>query len=69
MPPLAAIFDWDGVIVEPSRVQGRAGVRLPGETGRRMPAEQCQAGRGRKRGVILPDIRGWTNSRLRSRGS
>lgn len=59
MPPLAAIFDWDGVVVDSAHAHERAWVRLAAETGRTLPTGHFQAGFGRKNDVIIPDILGW----------
>lgn len=60
MPPLAAIFDWDGVIVDSSRAHERAWELLAAETGRALPEGHFRAGFGRKNDVIIPEILGWS---------
>jgi len=56
---LAAIFDWDGVIIDSSAAHERAWERLAAETGRPLPAGHFKAGFGRKNDHIIPHILGW----------
>lgn len=59
MEPLAAIFDWDGVIIDSSRAHEVAWDRLGSETGRPLPPGHFKAGFGRKNDHIIPHILKW----------
>lgn len=58
-PAVAAIFDWDGVIIDSSRAHELAWERLGAETGRALPAGHFKEGFGRKNDHIIPHILGW----------
>lgn len=58
-PTLAAIFDWDGVIIDSSAAHERAWERLAAETGRPLPAGHFKEGFGRKNDHIITRILGW----------
>lgn len=59
MDSLAAIFDWDGVVIDSSRAHEVAWDRLGAETGRALPAGHFKAGFGRKNDHIIPHILKW----------
>lgn len=59
MKSLAAIFDWDGVIIDSSRAHEVAWDRLGAETGRALPEGHFKAGFGRKNDHIIPHILKW----------
>lgn len=59
MESFAAIFDWDGVIIDSSRAHEIAWDRLGRETGRELPAGHFKAGFGRKNDHIIPQILKW----------
>lgn len=56
----AAIFDWDGVIIDSSRPHERSWEMLAAETGRSLPPDHFTRGFGSKNEVIIPDILQWT---------
>lgn len=59
MNKIAAIFDWDGVIIDSSRAHEVAWDRLGAETGRPLPPGHFKAGFGRKNDHIIPQILKW----------
>lgn len=59
MKDFAAIFDWDGVIIDSSRAHEIAWDRLGEETGRELPDGHFKAGFGRKNDHIIPRILKW----------
>jgi beta-phosphoglucomutase family hydrolase len=59
-PPFAAIFDWDGVIIDSSKAHEESWERLAGETGLVLPEGHFVKGFGRKNEHIIPHILGWT---------
>lgn len=59
MKDFAAIFDWDGVIIDSSRAHEVAWERLGRETGRELPNGHFKAGFGRKNDHIIPEILKW----------
>lgn len=54
-----AIFDWDGVIIDSSRLHEESWDRLAEEIGRSMPEGHFKAGFGRKNEFIIPNILKW----------
>lgn len=56
----AAIFDWDGVIVDSSRRHEESWERLSAEEGRSLPDGYFHAGFGMKNDVIIPELLGWS---------
>jgi beta-phosphoglucomutase family hydrolase len=59
--PFAAIFDWDGVIIDSSKAHEESWERLAGETGLALPEGHFVKGFGRKNEHIIPHILGWTS--------
>src|SRR3954466_3420317 len=57
--PFAAIFDWDGVIIDSSKAHEESWERLAGETGLVLPEGHFVKGFGRKNEHIIPHILGW----------
>jgi beta-phosphoglucomutase family hydrolase len=57
----AAIFDWDGVIIDSSRQHEESWERLAAETGKPLPEGHFKAGFGRKNEFIIPNILKWTD--------
>lgn len=55
----AAIFDWDGVIIDSSAQHERSWELLAAEIGRPLPAGHFKRGFGKKNAVIIPEILGW----------
>jgi beta-phosphoglucomutase family hydrolase len=60
MRRIAAIFDWDGVIIDSAELHERSWDLLAGEEGRELPAGHFKRGFGKKNDVIIPEILGWT---------
>lgn len=56
------IFDWDGVIVDSSRLHELSWEALAMEEGRELPSGHFKAGFGRKNDHIIPNILGWNVS-------
>lgn len=55
---LAAIFDWDGVVIDSSAQHERSWELLSEETGLPLPPDHFKKGFGRKNQRIIPDL-GW----------
>jgi beta-phosphoglucomutase family hydrolase len=58
-PPWAAIFDWDGVIIDSSRQHELSWKRLAREIGKLLPEGHFNAGFGRKNEFIIPNLLNW----------
>lgn len=58
-PGWAAIFDWDGVIVDSSRQHEMSWERLAQEEGLPLPPGHFRRGFGMKNEAIIPGILGW----------
>ena len=56
----AAIFDWDGVIIDSRRHHEESWERLAREVGRPLPEGHFLRGFGRKNEFIIPEILQWT---------
>ena len=54
-----AIFDWDGVVIDSSRLHEESWERLAREAGKPLPPGHFKAGFGRKNEFIIPQILGW----------
>lgn len=57
----AAIFDWDGVIIDSSAAHERSWDILAGEERRTLPEGHFKKGFGRKNEFIIPNILGWAH--------
>lgn len=57
----AALFDWDGVIIDSSSHHEESWERLAREAARPLPPGHFKAGFGRKNEFIIPEILGWTS--------
>jgi HAD superfamily hydrolase (TIGR01509 family) len=57
---LAAIFDWDGVLIDSSKHHEESWERLARENGLALPADHFLKGFGMKNEAIIPDLLGWT---------
>jgi beta-phosphoglucomutase family hydrolase len=57
----AAIFDWDGVIIDSSRQHEESWNRLAREINKPLPKGHFKAGFGRKNEFIIPNILHWAN--------
>lgn len=56
----AAIFDWDGVVVDSSAAHERSWELLAEERGLALPPNHFHLGFGRKNTVIIPEIYRWS---------
>ena len=61
MQTWAAIFDWDGVIVDSSRQHERSWEHLAGEEHRSLPVGHFTRSFGMKNEKIIPELLGWTH--------
>lgn len=59
-PLWAALFDWDGVIVDSSRLHALSWEDLAREEGLPLPEGHFKLGFGRKNEAIIPEILRWT---------
>ena len=59
MTSWAAIFDWDGVVIDSSAQHEESWDLLAAESGRKLPLGHFKAGFGRKNQIIIPEILGW----------
>ena len=59
-PGWAAVFDWDGVILDSSRHHEESWERLARETGRVLPEGHFRRGFGRRNIEIMRDMLGWS---------
>ena len=57
----AAIFDWDGVIIDSSRQHDESWTRLSREINKPLPEGHFKAGFGRKNEYIIPNILHWND--------
>lgn len=57
----AAIFDWDGVIIDSSAQHERSWEMLAAEINKPLPEGHFKRGFGKKNAVIIPEILGWAN--------
>jgi HAD superfamily hydrolase (TIGR01509 family) len=60
MSTWAALFDWDGVIIDSSSRHEESWELLAGELGRDLPADHFKKGFGMKNTFIIPNLLGWT---------
>ena len=56
----AAVFDWDGVILDSSRHHEESWERLAQETGKPLPSGHFRRGFGRRNIEIMRDMLGWS---------
>jgi beta-phosphoglucomutase family hydrolase len=59
-PAWAAVFDWDGVILDSSRHHEESWERLARETGKPLPPGHFRRGFGRRNIEIMRDMLGWS---------
>lgn len=55
----AAIFDWDGVIIDSSAQHERSWELLAAEINKTLPEGHFKRGFGKKNAVIIPEVLGW----------
>lgn len=61
MSDFAAIFDWDGVVIDSSEKHEKSWELLAAETGLPLPADHFKRGFGRKNQIIIPEILNWSH--------
>jgi beta-phosphoglucomutase family hydrolase len=61
MSRVAALFDWDGVVIDSSEKHEKSWELLASEVGRPLPADHFLRGFGRKNQIIIPEILNWTH--------
>jgi len=57
----AALFDWDGVVIDSSRPHRLSWERLAANRGLPLPPDHFERGFGRKNQTIIPEIYQWSN--------
>ncbi len=60
-PPDAALFDWDGVVIDSSAQHEESWERLAAEEMLTLPEDHFKAGFGRKNQWIIPNLLNWTD--------
>jgi beta-phosphoglucomutase family hydrolase len=58
-PPLGAIFDWDGVIIDSGKLHEQSWRRLAAELGKSIAPDSFIRGFGMKSARIIEEIHGW----------
>jgi beta-phosphoglucomutase family hydrolase len=61
MSKFAAIFDWDGVVIDSSTQHEKSWELLAAETGKPLPTGHFKKGFGKKNQVIIPDVLAWSH--------
>ena len=61
MKTIAAIFDWDGVVIDSSALHERSWELLSEEIRQPLPVGHFKQGFGKKNQVIIPEILGWSH--------
>ena len=61
MTEFAAIFDWDGVVIDSSEKHEKSWELLSAETGLPLPPDHFKRGFGRKNQIIIPEILNWSH--------
>lgn len=61
MSNFAAIFDWDGVVIDSSIQHEKSWELLAAELGRSLPAGHFKRGFGKKNQLIIPEILNWSH--------
>ena len=61
MSVVAAIFDWDGVVIDSSEKHERSWELLAAEIGKPLPHDHFKRGFGRKNQIIIPEILNWSH--------
>ena len=62
MSTFAAIFDWDGVVIDSSAQHEKSWELLSVEISKPLPAGHFRKGFGKKNQVIIPEILGWSSN-------
>jgi beta-phosphoglucomutase family hydrolase len=58
---VAAIFDWDGVVIDSSEKHEKSWELLASEVGKPLPPGHFKRGFGRKNAIIIPEILKWSH--------
>jgi beta-phosphoglucomutase family hydrolase len=61
MSKFAAIFDWDGVVIDSSTQHEKSWELLAAEIGKPLPAGYFKRGFGKKNQVIIPELLAWSH--------
>ena len=61
-PPLGAIFDWDGVVIDSAKLHEQSWRRLAEELGRQIAPDSFIRGFGMKSGHIIEKIHHWASA-------
>lgn len=61
MSQVAALFDWDGVVIDSSEKHEKSWEMLADEVGLTLPADHFLRGFGRKNQIIIPEILDWSH--------
>jgi beta-phosphoglucomutase-like phosphatase (HAD superfamily) len=61
MSKFAAIFDWDGVVIDSSSQHEKSWELLAAEIGKPLPAGHFKRGFGKKNEVIIPELLAWSH--------
>ena len=61
MSKFAAIFDWDGVVIDSSTQHEKSWELLAAEIGKPLPAGHFKRGFGKKNQVIIPELLAWSH--------
>ncbi len=68
-PPVwAALFDWDGVVIDSASAHERSWERLAEETGHPLPSDHFLKGFGMRNEVIIPELLGWSRDPAQVKG-
>jgi HAD superfamily hydrolase (TIGR01509 family) len=59
-PAWAALFDWDGVIIDSAKAHEQSWERLSEATGKPLPEDHFLRGFGKRNEVIFPEVLKWT---------
>lgn len=58
---IAALFDWDGVVIDSSAKHERSWELLSAEIGKPLPPDHFKKGFGRKNQIIIPELLDWSH--------
>jgi beta-phosphoglucomutase family hydrolase len=62
MSKFAAIFDWDGVVIDSSTQHEKSWELLAAEIGKPLPDGHFKRGFGKKNQVIIPEVLAWSHN-------
>jgi beta-phosphoglucomutase-like phosphatase (HAD superfamily) len=58
----AALFDWDGVVIDSAEAHERSWEQLAEQTGYSLPTDHFLKGFGKRNEVIFPEVLKWTEN-------